>query len=75
LPSRTVFIRIIFPSWKKKAKKLPIKDDDRIAKLITDLNNIKQGNSSENVIGFDETYKSKIKSITTKVVALNRTRF
>ncbi len=59
----------------EKAKKLPIKDDDRIAKLISDLNNIKQGNPSENVIGFDETYKSKLKSITTKVVALNRTRF
>ncbi|TMI88073.1 MAG: hypothetical protein E6H06_19360 [Bacteroidetes bacterium] len=59
----------------EKAKKLPIKDDDRIVKLITDLNNIKKGNPAENVIGFDETYKSKLKSITTKVVALNRTRF
>jgi len=59
----------------ERAKKLPIKDDDRIAKLITDLNNIKKGNPSENVIGFDETYKSKLRSITTKVVALNRTRF
>ena len=59
----------------EKAKKLPIKDDDRIAKLITDLNNIKQGNPAENVIGFDQVYKSKLKSITTKVVALNRTRF
>ena len=59
----------------EKAKKLPIKDDDRITKLITDLNNIKKGNPAENIIGFDETYKSKLKSITTKVVALNRTRF
>ena len=59
----------------ERAKKLPIKDDDRITKLITDLNNIKKGNSAENIIGFDETYKSKLKSITTKVVALNRTRF
>ena len=59
----------------EKAKKLPIKDDDRIAKLITDLNNIKKGNPTENIIGFDEAYKSKLKSITTKVVALNRTRF
>jgi len=59
----------------EKAKKLPIKDDDRIAKLIMDLNNIKKGNPTENIIGFDETYKSKLKSITTKVVALNRTRF
>jgi hypothetical protein len=59
----------------EKAKKLPIKDEDRIAKLITDLNNIKKGNSAENIIGFDEAYKSKLKSITTKVVALNRTRF
>jgi len=58
-----------------KAKKLPIKDDDKIAKLVTDLNNIKKGNPAENVIGFDESYKSKLKSISTKVVALNRTRF
>jgi len=59
----------------EKAKKLPIKDDDRITRLVTDLNNIKKGNPAENIIGFDETYKSKLKSITTKVVALNRTRF
>ena len=59
----------------QRAKKLPIKDDDRITKLITDLNNIKKGNSAENIIRFDETYKSKLKSITTMVVALNRTRF
>jgi hypothetical protein len=58
-----------------KAKKLPIKDDDRIAKLVTDLNNTKDGNSPANAVGFDETYKAKLKSITTKVVALNRTRF
>jgi hypothetical protein len=58
-----------------KAKKLPIKDDDRISKLISDLNNIRNGNPSQNVAGFDESYKSKLKSITTKVVALNRTRF
>lgn len=59
----------------ERAKKLPMKDDDRIAKLIADLNNIKQGNAAENIVGFDEAYKSKLKSITTKVVALNRTRF
>jgi len=59
----------------EKAKKLPIKDDDRITRLITDLNNIKKGNPAENIIGFDETYKSKLKSITTKVIAINRTRF
>jgi len=59
----------------EKAKKLPIKDDDKIGKLVTDLNNIKKGNPTENIIGFDEAYKSKLKSITTKVVALNRTRF
>jgi hypothetical protein len=58
-----------------KGKKLPIKDDDKIAKLVADLNNIKKGNPAENIIGFDESYKSKLKSISTKVVALNRTRF
>ena len=69
------FYRDYISLLEERAKKLPIKDDDRIAKLITDLNNIKKGNPSENIIGFDETYKSKLKSITTKVVALNRTRF
>ena len=69
------FYRDYISLLEEKAKKLPIKDDDRIAKLITDLNNIKQGNPAENVIGFDQVYKSKLKSITTKVVALNRTRF
>ena len=54
----------------EKAKKLPIKADDRITKLITDLNNIKKGNSAENIIGFDETYKSKLKSIT-KITGMN----
>ncbi|TMI83942.1 MAG: hypothetical protein E6H10_06905 [Bacteroidetes bacterium] len=58
-----------------KAKKLPIKDDERITKLVADLSNIKNGNPTENVKGFDESYKTKLKSITTKVVALNRTRF
>jgi len=58
-----------------KAKKLPIKDDERITKLVADLNNMKNGNPAENAMGFDEAYKSKLKSITTKVVALNRTRF
>lgn len=69
------FYRDYLALLEEKAKKLPIKDDDRIGKLITDLNNIKQGNPAENVMGFDETYKSKLKSIATKVVALNRTRF
>lgn len=59
----------------EKAKKLPIKDDDRIGRLINDLNNIKKGNTAENISGFDEAYKSKLKSITTKLIALNRTRF
>ena len=69
------FYRDYISLLEEKAKKFPIRDDNRIAKLITDLNNIKKGNSAENIIGFDETYKSKLKSITTKVVALNRTRF
>jgi len=59
---------------KEKAKLLPIKDDVRIDKLITDLNNIKKGNPAENITGFDETHKNKMKSIVTKVYALNRTR-
>jgi hypothetical protein len=58
-----------------KAKKLPIKDDDRITKLLADLNNMKNGNPGQSEPGFDEAYKSKLKSITTKVVALNKTRF
>jgi hypothetical protein len=69
------FYRDYISLLEDKAKKLPIKDEEKISKLVTDLNNIKKGNSAENIIGFDESYKSKLKSISTKVVALNRTRF
>ena len=56
------------------AKKLPIKNDVMIDKMIKDLVNIKKGNASENIAGFDESYRAKVKSIQTKLYALNRTR-
>lgn len=58
-----------------KARKLPYKDDSKINTLIADLNNIQKGNSQENTASFDAAYKLKVKSITTKLYALNRTRF
>ena len=58
-----------------KARKLPLKDDGKISVLINDLNNIQKGNPQQNIAGFDEAYKLKVKSITTKLYALNRTRF
>ena len=59
----------------ERAKKLPIKDDGKIDGLIADLTNIKKGNPNEGIPGFDESYKSKIKSIVSKLYVLNRTRF
>jgi len=58
-----------------KAKKLPLKDDGKIDGLIADLTNIKKGNPKEGIPGFDESYKSKITSIVSKLYVLNRTRF
>jgi hypothetical protein len=57
------------------AQKLPMKDEGKIGRLIADLNFIKKGNPSENVFGFEDAYRTKLKSITTKLVALNRARF
>lgn len=59
----------------EKAKKLPIRDDAKIDRLIADMTTIKQGNTAQNIMGFDESYKSKVKSIATKLYALNKTRF
>lgn len=58
-----------------RARKLPFKDDSKISALVTDLNNIQKGNPQEHIAGFDEAYKQKVQSITTKLYALNRTRF
>lgn len=59
----------------EKAKKLPIRDDAKIDRLIAEMTTIKQGNTAQNIMGFDESYKSKVKSIATKLYALNKTRF
>jgi Leucine-rich repeat (LRR) protein len=59
----------------QKARKLPYKDEAKINKLIDDLMEVRNGNKEENIAGFNESYKQKIKSITAKLVTLNRTRF
>lgn len=59
----------------QKARKLPFKDEAKINKLIDDLTEVQNGNKEESIAGFNESYKQKIKSITAKIVALNRTRF
>lgn len=59
----------------QKARKLPFKDEAKINKLIDDLTTVRNGDPEENIAGFNESYKQKIKSITAKLVTLNRTRF
>lgn len=58
----------------KKAKKLPYKDDTKIDQLISDLNQLKNGNPAENITGFDVSNKMRLKSILAKVNIINRLR-
>jgi hypothetical protein len=58
----------------QKAKALPVKDTVKIDKLIADLTLIKKGDPDNNTIGFDESYKMRLKSIATKLIALNKAR-
>lgn len=59
----------------QKARQLPLKDEAKINKLIDDLTTLRNGDAGESTVGFNESYKRKIKNITAKVVTLNRTRF
>jgi hypothetical protein len=59
----------------KKARQLPYKDDSNITKLIEDITTMKNGSDKPDSMSFSAGYKQKIKSITAKIIALNRTRF
>jgi hypothetical protein len=59
----------------KKAPMLPVKDDSKISNLITDLNNTKNGNESEGIIGFDVSYKQRLNSVLSKIARMNQIRY
>ncbi len=59
---------------RSSAKKLPYKDDAKIDHLLSELDNIKNGNAAQNVTGFDASYKLRLKSITSKLYSINRLR-
>lgn len=59
---------------KNSAKKLPYKDDSRIDQLLSELDNLKNGNPQQNLTGFDAGYKLRLQSILAKVVIINRLR-
>lgn len=58
----------------KRAKKLPYKDEAKIAQLISDITQLKNGNPAENLTGFDVSNKMRLKSILAKVNIINRLR-
>ena len=58
----------------KKAKYLPYKDVNKIDQLITDLDQLKNGNSTTNTAGFDASYKLRLKSLLSKLYAVNMLR-
>ncbi len=59
----------------KKVSLLPIKDDAKIAQLMQDLNNTKNGNEAEGIVGFDVAYKQRISSIIAKLAKMNEIRY
>lgn len=59
---------------KNNAKKLPYKDDAKIDQLLSELDNLKNGNPQQNITGFDAGYKLRLQSILAKVVTVNRLR-
>ncbi len=56
------------------ARKLPIKDIVKIDQLIQELGVLKNGNPAENKLGFDASYKLRLKSILAKLHAINKWR-
>ena len=54
---------------------LPIKDDSKVSQLVADLNNTKNGNESEGIIGFDVTYKTRLVSVIAKLAKMNEIRY
>jgi len=59
---------------KEKAKKLPIKDDAKIEQLLVEMDHLRNGNASENITGFDASYKLRMKSVLAKLSIINRFR-
>ncbi len=59
----------------KKAKILPVKDDIKIDKMLNELNQLKNGNPGEGIIGFDVAYKERLSIILTKLNKVNQIRY
>ena len=57
-----------------KAKNLPYKDVAKIDQLTTELQLLKNGNPSVNTMGFDMSYKLRLKGIMAKLYAVNKLR-
>lgn len=58
----------------KNARNLPYKDNVKIDQLIEELHQLKNGNPSENRLGFDASYKMRLKSILAKLHTINKLR-
>ena len=58
----------------KKAKYLPYKDVAKIDQLVTDLDQLKNGNTATNTAGFDASYKLRLKGLLAKLYAVNKLR-
>ena len=58
----------------RNARSLPYKDNGKIDQLIEELHELKNGDPSENRLGFDASYKLRLKSIMTKLHAINKFR-
>ncbi len=58
----------------KTARNLPVKDNEKIDRLIAELNTLKNGNPASNTAGFDASYKQRLKSILAKLYSINKLR-
>ena len=56
------------------ASSLPYKDPAKINQLVAELNLLKNGSPAEKRLGFDASYKLRLKSILTKLHAINKWR-
>ncbi len=57
-----------------KAKNLPYKDIAKIDQLASELQLLKNGNAITNTMGFDMSYKLRLKGIMAKLYAVNKLR-
>ena len=57
-----------------KAKNLPYKDVAKIDQLANELQLLKNGNTNANTMGFDMSYKLRLKGIMAKLYAVNKLR-